>query len=218
VIQVFESEILRKTQIVMARLKHYLGLIKRRIFARKCEIKHIDFNTKNRFLNKYHIQGQDYGSGIFLGLFYKKRLVCIMTFAKRDGKYDLSRFCGINNFNVIGGAGKLLSFFEKTYKPESIFSFADKRWSVGNLYFKLGFALTKQTEPSYFYFKPKEGELNHKFGFRHRALSKKLSNYDPNLTEWENMKNHGWNKIYDCGLLKFEKNYTNPSLFPAKPV
>jgi len=209
VIQIFENELLDKPKIVFSRLKHYLGLVKRRIFARKCEVRLIDFNTKNKFLDKYHIQGQDYGSGIFLGLFYKNRLVNVMTFSVRDNDYELSRFSGINHFNVCGGASKLLSFFEKNYHPHHVFSFADKRWSVGNLYYQLGFQLTKENEPSYFYFHPPEKKLHHKFGFRHKYLINKLLNYDASKTEWENMSSHGWQRIYDCGLIKFEKSYTN---------
>ena len=213
IIQIFENELINKNKIVINRLKHYLGLVKSSIYARKCQVKYISFEIKNKFLNKYHIQGQDYGSGIFLGLFYKNRLVNIMTFSKRNNDYELSRFCGVSHFNVVGGAGKLLAFFEKTYKPVHVFSFADKRWSVGNLYHKLNFKLTAEVKPSYFYFKLNEKKLFHKFGFRHKNLGRKLAHYDPTLTEWQNMKNNGWDRIWDCGLIKFEKNYLSiPSL------
>ena len=28
--------------------------------------------------------------------------------------------------------------------------------------------------------------------------------FDPNLTEWENMRTNKWDRIWDCGSLKFE--------------
>ena len=30
-------------------------------------------------------------------------------------------------------------------------------------------------------------------------LKDKLTNFDPNLTEFENMENNGYFRIYDCG-------------------
>ena len=33
-----------------------------------------------------------------------------------------------------------------------------------------------------------------------------LENYDPNLTEYENMLNNGYDKIYDCGNLIYLYN------------
>jgi hypothetical protein len=28
--------------------------------------------------------------------------------------------------------------------------------------------------------------------------------FNPNLTEWENMKNNGYDRIWDCGNFKYE--------------
>jgi len=100
-IHIFEDEWIYKKQIVKARLKHILGLTKYKIYGRKCIIKEIDSKTKNKFLDKYHIQGAD-KSSIKLGTFYKNRLVAVMTFGKRricmgkknsaEGEYELMRF------------------------------------------------------------------------------------------------------------------------------
>ena len=50
------------------------GLYK--LYGRKCEIIEIDTKCKNKFLNKYHIQGVD-KSSVKLGAFYKGRLVAV---------------------------------------------------------------------------------------------------------------------------------------------
>lgn len=61
-----------------------------------------------------------------------------MTFGKsrydKSYEYELIRFCNILYINVIGAAGKLLKFFERSYTPKSIISYADRRYSTGNLY------------------------------------------------------------------------------------
>ena len=69
-----------------------------------------------------------------------------MTFDSFEGRkkmeesgYNLSRFCNKLGYNVIGGASKLLNHFIKTYKATRIVSYADKDWSIGSLYYTLGF-------------------------------------------------------------------------------
>ena len=56
-----------------------------------------------------------------------------MTFGKtrfsKKYEWELLRFCSKLNYHVVGAAGKLLSYFEKTYQPKSLVSYADRRWS-----------------------------------------------------------------------------------------
>lgn len=213
-IHIFENEILEKPKIVKNRLKNILKLNKYKIFARKCKIREIPPNVKGKFLNKYHLQGND-KSLIKLGLFYKERLVSVMTFCKNrkalgktpvDGEWELSRFCSIGNFSIIGGASKLLKHFERVLKPDVLTSYANKRWSFkGGLYEILGFKLLRESPPSYWYFKSLK--IFHRFGFRKNVLKNKLDDFDENMTEWENMKANGWNRIWDCGNFVFEKRY-----------
>ena len=39
--------------------------------------------------------------------------------------------------------------------------------------------------------------------FQKKKLENLLENFDPNLTEWENMKNNGFDRIWDCGHSKW---------------
>lgn len=214
-IQIFENELINSPKIVFSRLKNILGLNSYSVFARKCLIKEINCSLKSKFVNKYHLQG-DTNSLINLGLFYKNRLVSVMTFCKLrkalgnkktiNNFYELLRFCSISNFNIIGGASKLLSYFENKYQPKSIISYADLRWSTGKLYKILGFKFIHNSKPNYWYFENID-KLYHRFNFRKQVLNKKLKSFDPKLSEWKNMKNNGWNRIWDCGNMVFEKLY-----------
>ena len=212
-IHVFQNEIVFSTNIVNSRIKNLLKLNKYKVFARKCEAREINKDLKNAFLEKYHLQGLD-KSSVKLGLFYKNRLVAVMTFSKNrkalgknhvEGEWELSRYAAIANFSIVGGAGKLLKYFEKNWNPKKITSYADKRWSEGDLYKKLGFSKIRESKPNYWYFKGNGEILYHRFNFRKSELKKKLDKFDPNMTEWENMKENGWNRIWDCGSLVFEK-------------
>jgi len=210
-IHIFEDEWILKKEIVLSRLRSLLNLIKEKIFARKCKIKIVNFQEKNEFLEKNHIQGKDI-SMINIGLYYNNELVSIMTFSsgniskgkkKEEGIWELNRFCNKINLNVIGGAGKLLSHFKKNYQWKEIYSYADKRWSTGNLYKKLNFNLEYETRPNYWYINlSKSIKRFHRFTFR-KSMLIKMKEYKEELTEMEIMTKKGWNWIYDCGNLKF---------------
>ena len=205
-IHVFEDEWLYKKQIVENRLKHILGVTKYKIGARKCVIKEITPQLKNKFLEKYHIQGED-RSSIKLGAFYKNHLVAVMTFGKarfnKNYKWELIRFCTVGSFTIIGVANKLLNFFINKFNSDKndIISYADRRWSVGGLYKVLGFELLRTSKPNYWYLIDKGRK--HRFNFRKSKL-KNMQFYHIGLTEWEIMQLNSIDRIWDCGNYCFE--------------
>ena len=204
-IHIFENEWNEKNEIVKDRIKSILGSYDSVIYARQCEIRDISSTVSNNFLEENHLQGKD-NSKIRLGLFYKNSLVSVMTFGKPrfNKKYEveLIRFCNKLGYKIIGGASKLLNFFIKKFNPRSIISYADRRYSTGNLYDKLGFKLIGISRPNYFWFK---GTL---FYTRYQTQKHKLKkllgdDFNPELSESENMISNGFHKIYDCGNLIF---------------
>ena len=221
-IHIFEDEWLMKKNIVKSRIKNLLKLTKsnKTIYARNTFIKEIDSVQARKFLDNNHLQGF-VGAKIHLGLFYKHNnneyLVSYMSFGNlrknlgqreiNDSHYELLRFCNFIDYRVIGGASKLLKYFEKTYKPERIISYADRRWSTGNLYEQLKFTLSHKSKPNYFYL---EGNKRHnRFGYRKDILISKY-NCNPEMTEKEFCRDIlGLTRIYDCGNLVYEKKYNN---------
>jgi Pyruvate/2-oxoacid:ferredoxin oxidoreductase delta subunit len=219
-IHIFDDEWNNKKNICISKLLSILKVNKNQsIYARKCVIKEINSEIKNTFLNKNHIQGED-KSNIKLGMFHEDTLVSVMTFSNSfnmtnavsiNNQWNLSRFASDISLNVIGGAGKLLSYFIKNYKPKSIISFADMRWSEmnDNLYTKLGFNLVNIGNPNYSYYNVKlYGNVRiHKFSWGKKSILKKYPEMDSNKTEWELMQELGFDRVWDCGLLKYELNF-----------
>lgn len=210
-IHIFGDELLRKEKIVLNKLKYRLGLVNRSIGARECIVKEIDNKTKTKFLKKYHIQG-DVNASIKLGLFYKNKLVAVMTFGEprsgigsnkhEENTYELIRFCTIFNFNISGAASKILKYFKDNYKWSKIYSYADRRWSNGKVYEKIGFKLTGSRKYNYWYTKNHTERL-HRSGFRKDERRIKLENHNPNISELEDMKNNGYEVVWDCGTLTY---------------
>lgn len=208
VFHIWEDDWLTKSSIIESQLKHLLDLSQRRIWARKCKVRIIETEELRDFLDKNHIQGF-VKSIVKIGLFYNDELVSIMSFDKYEGRkkmtdkeWNLNRFCNKLDTSVVGGASKLLSFFIKRFKPERIISYADKDWSVGSLYEKLGFDRISESRPDYKYII--DGKRTHKSKFRKSNLG---------YTEKEStfMESKGIRKVWDCGKIKFEMKLFNYS-------
>lgn len=209
IVHVFEDEWLYKKEIVKSRLLNLIGKTPNKIFARKCKIKEVSSKEVSKFLDENHIQGK-LGATVRLGLYYNEELVSLMTFGelrknlgqtKKEGSFELLRFCNKLNTNVIGGASKLLKFFTENIEYNEIISYADRRWSTGELYETLSFNKQKETKPNYFYTKGAIRES--RFKFRKDVLVSK--GYDKNKTEKEIMEELGYSRVYDCGSFKYNK-------------
>ena len=203
-IHIFEDEWVDKSDIWKSMLSNILGYTNNRIYARKCEIKEVSGSDSVKFLNDNHIQGTC-PSSIKLGLYYNNELVSLMTFGKSrhfigNGKYEyeLLRFCNKTNVSVIGGASKLFKYFCKTYNPTSVISYADRRWSIGNMYKQLGFEFLHSSKPNYYYVI--NNKRKNRFNFRKSELVRKY-NIPQNMSEREYCYSQKWYRIYDCGCL-----------------
>ena len=197
-LQFYSDEWLLKEDIVKSVISSKLNL-NQKIFARKCEKIILETHQKNNFLNDNHIQGED-KSKIKLGLLYEDDLVCVMTFCKsrfnKNYKWELSRFSNKMGINVIGGFSKLLKWFRKDYDG-NIVSYADRRYSNGNVYLKNGFENIRVNSPSYYYIDKNCNKRYNRMMFQKKIIGA----YD--CTEYEKAREMGYNKIYDCGTICF---------------
>ena len=210
-IQIFEDEYFSKKEIVLNKISHILKLdtTKEKIFARKCKIKTLYTHEANEFLEQFHIQGGT-SATVYYGAYYNDNLIAVMSFkTENNGNWELTRFASDYNYICCGVGGKLFKHFIKEYNPNSIKSFADRRWTVdeeNNIYCQLGFKFDGYTPPDYKYYNPKIDRYKrfHKFGFRKRILLKKYPNIlTPEMTETEMVMKLGYDRIWDCGLIRY---------------
>lgn len=216
---IYEDEIANKWNIVESRIKSTIGL-SNRIYARKCDVALVTSKEKKAFLNGNHIQG-DCNSSINIALKYNNEIVSVMTFSKErviyNGKsdsntYELLRYANKLGYTVVGGFSKLLSYFIKEYSPKHIKTFCDARWSGINpndtVYEKCGFKYIGLTKPNYWYMH-KTDMLNrkHRYNFTKHSIIEKHPELDKTKTEWDLMQELGYNRIWDCGNMKFEMDF-----------
>lgn len=206
-VHIFEDEWIYKKDIWKSMIANLLNKTEYRIYARKCSVNEVSAKEATTFLDSNHIQGKC-GSTIRYGLYYNDELVSLMTFGKTRHfigssrhEYELLRFCNKLNTNVVGGASKLFSHFVKEHNPMSVVSYADRRWSTGNLYKKLGFQIYNISKPNYFYVI--DNKRHNRFNFRKSVLMKKY-NCPKEMSEREFCNSQKWWRIYDCGSLCYE--------------
>lgn len=198
-----ENEWSTKQEIIESYIKSKLNIIERKFFARNTTVKQVDHKTSSKFLSENHLQGNVYAhhnQGLFTT---HGELICLLTLGKPryNKKYDFEiyRFCSKLNCSIVGGFSKLFKFFIRSQiqKP-SVVSYSNQRLFNGRLYQMNGFHLQRITQPNYMYTKdfrnlfPREKFQKHK-------LSNVLENFDPKISEIENMINHGYDRIWDCG-------------------
>ncbi len=169
-ILIWYDQLMAKPAVIFSRLAAILGL-SYSIPARACRIKKINRLTASAFLDEHHLQGGTKGQinlGLYLPAQYfrllpaafntnsNELLLGVMTFnnprtfKKSDrniSSHELVRFCVFTGFSVIGGLGKLLSFYEKNYQPDEIMTYIDADWSSGEGFQKVGFQVVEKMPP-----------------------------------------------------------------------
>lgn len=208
---IYDFEWKEKKEIVKSILRNRLGLHDKKIYARNTYTKQVSLEEAKEFYLLNHIQGSNINSKqIHLGLYSSDNiLVSLITFSDnsiRTKDWELVRFANKLNTIVVGGFSKLLKHFEKTYLPTKIVTYSEVRLFTSKVYEKNGFTLSHITSPSYFY--TLHGKFyGHRQRFQKSMIKKKFNNYNDNLTEYENMLNNGFDRVWDCGVRVFVKEY-----------
>lgn len=201
-IQFFEDEWYEKRELCQSIIRSKLKLADK-IYARQTDIRLVESKQAREFLERTHIQG--FVAGKHYGLFHKDELVCIMSVGKNRffAGVELLRFSSELNTNIIGGFSKLLKTVKNDYGCP-IFSYADLRFSDGDVYEQFG-KYVRTTQPGYFWVKGSSCKRYNRYQTMKHKLEKFLgSKFDPDKSERENMTDAGYAMIYDCGHKLYE--------------
>ena len=137
-----------------------------------------------------------------------------MTFGvsrfNKNIEWELLRFCNLKFHNVRGAASKLLKAFERWQNPKSLISYANRDWSQGNVYNKLGFEYQYSSEPNYIYITESQEIIKRQKVQKHKLkefLESRNLIFKEELSERDNMINNNFRIYYDTGNLVYYKNY-----------
>lgn len=202
-IHIFEDEWLERRDVIESKIRRMCGVSQGKVYARTTKFEEVSNSDLRTLYNQHHIQGFVGASKAFALKDKNGDTVAGMSFNIKDGGiWDLNRF--VTSCDVVGGFSKLLKNVIKQYGEfiDEIVSFADLRWSYGDVYEKNGFSYEYTTSQNYYYVVGKE--RIRKEHFRHsRMRDIDGFDYDPNETELQNTERNGIYRIYDCGLLKY---------------
>ena len=197
-----EDEWLFRKDAVKSFIINILGKSERGSAARKLRIAPIPNSIANSFYDDNHIQGSAGSISYSIAGFEGDNLVSAMSFTsqRRTGKIELIRFCSDGKQHQ-GAFSRLLKNAIREQGYQEIISFADLRYSQGNVYLKNGFTLEKEISPDYRYV---YGDRTyHKSSFTKKRIATKFGIDMTDLTERQATEMLGIPRIYDCGKLKF---------------
>ncbi len=197
-LQFWDNEWRDKQEIVKSIILNTLNKTPIKLYARKLLLKSVISPDARKFCDQNHIHGFRGGS-FYLGLYQTNELQALMITNKNG---EMVRFVTKINTVVIGGFSRLLKHSPITY------SFVDARLFTGKSYTNQGFDCIKWTKPNYFYTQ-NYSLLESRQKYQKHKLPNKLSNYDPNKTEVENMFQNGWDRLWDCGHFLMKKASEN---------
>ena len=220
-IQLYEDEIVYKTELVERMILSRLNLLKTeyarklsKTYFTKSELSKDDIKYIEDFFNTNHIQGiSQYNSGCILGYKETGEFKSIMLFNNivsnrgikaSNTSSELVRFC--SSVNVVGGASRLLNLYlENRPDVKEIVSYSDNRISMGNLYTVLNFSKVSDISPSYYYVHVNKKSLErfHKTAFKRDNQRKRFSNFKEELTEYDNAANNGYKRLWNAGMKKW---------------
>ena len=193
----WDTDIINKPELIKSMIKAKLGL-NCKLMARKCIVGVVDSITAKEFFNNNHIQGH-INSKLYKGLFYNNELVSCISISKprfnKDYDYEVYRFATKQGFTVVGAFSKLI---KNSGLKGKFISYANRMISNGNVYLSSGWEFVKNTPPSYQYTKNYKLFYN-RVKFQKHKLKDLLDNYQPDLTEKENMINNGFHLVWDSG-------------------
>ena len=180
------NEIRNKQDIILAIILNKLGLNKKRIAARKCEISR---NRNNEFFENNHLMGLGRGEQKFL-IYEDQPVIGIQYFRCFDKKVKkkvlkIDRLCSAPSITVMGGYSKLIAEFQ-----EPISSFVDLRYGTGEYLAKLGFKMIS-CNPSF------------KWVYGANTFHRSLSIREPELVKVKKMA-----KLWDCGQAHYFRDYS----------
>jgi hypothetical protein len=202
--QFWYGEMVGKAPIVKSMLRSALGKT-RSVYARKTEVKRVGTAERRAFFNECHLQG-DARATVAYGLYLDGVLLACMSFGspRFSNKYEweIIRFANALSTSVVGGAGKIWAHFVRQHNPSSVLSYADKRYSTGNLYINLGFKHIGDTPPNYFWQNKRGVILTRYQTQKHKLKALMGDKFDPRQSEAENMKRMSHHRVYDAGHVR----------------
>jgi very-short-patch-repair endonuclease len=179
----------------------------RTIGARKLIVSRPSVKEEKQFLEKYHLQGW-HPSKIKLALAAADgEIVMMVTIGhsrfRSSYDYEIIRVCTRGDTVVVGGLSKLIKEAAALLPGGSTLgTYCDRRFGTGKGYSAVGMQAVGVSKPNYQWWRHRQF-LSRYETMKHQLKKLLGEEFDPGLSEEQNMRAAGWRKISDAGNLKF---------------
>jgi len=206
----FEDELIDNIDIIKAKINYICHLNNNCIIgARKIQLSSVTYKQERQLLEKHHIQGTLGARNNSIGAYHNYKLVAIIAWSFRKQYLEITRYCCDTNASYPGLFSKMMTAMIKQldFKGQ-IVSFSNNGHSNGGVYKASGFMIAKILGPAYWYTYNYLNRENRQ-KYMKSDISKKFN--DPrflyenkeNWTEWQAMKELGYDRIWDSGKIKW---------------
>lgn len=191
-------------ELVQKRLLAQAGISKK-IFARNTEVVELTKKESTIFFETNHLQ-KSANANFHYGLMHRNEIVAAISFSKARKmtyekelfqSYELIRFASMAGYTITGGLSKLVQHFIRTQNAKHIMTYADRDWSDGISYRKLGFRFIENLEPQSFII----DRIGLKRMFIDEIKLSTINGYSKNLPPWK--RENTLIKVYNSGSAKY---------------
>ena len=202
----FDDEFTKSQDIIESKILYECRIsAAKRIGARSTIVKDIPTLDEFAFLEKHHVQGKLLNRNYSYGAYYNNELVGVMTLTNRKNYIEITRFSTNTSYIIRGLFSKMLAHFaiDSGYTG-NIVSFSDNCHGNGRIYNSAGFSIADELGPGYYYTKNGRPRENRQ-AYMKSKIKEKFNVDISNKTEWQLMQDNGYDRVWDCGKIKWIK-------------
>ena len=212
-IQVSDSDWIYRNAIVRSKLAHLFGRTVKRLSARHGEVVLLEPAEGAAFLEATHLQGAPNGVTHYIGLRIDGRLESVLAWTDEENRLgrrgapviEITRFASALDTTVRGAFGRLVAALKAKSEGATLVTFADHRWSDGDLYKNSGWETVGIVPPRYDYVHAPSARAFHRSTFTKAKIRVRLPDvYDATKTERQMMLLTNYVRVYDAGKTKFQ--------------
>lgn len=199
-VHIFEDEWVKHETAVKNKVKELLHCNAQEVInIEDCNIKQIEKNEAKEFLEEYSVKGF-VASSLFYGVFYKDKLVYVMSFLKQGKKWLINDFASNGKYCVDCIEKVMFNQFFSENNPQEVEMFLDRRWYTKkkNICNELGFSFVSEIKPSFTY---KHNQIREAKTSYEKIFTKEKK--ETGMTDDEIKEALRKLRVWDCGKLKY---------------
>ena len=204
-IHILEPNWINKNEICKSLISSALGVYNETINAADCECRRVNFQEYQEFIGRNSLKPIQKPS-LMLGLYYNNILVQVASWKNTKKGFEMCDICSKNFTQIIGGIEVLINNSE----IEEFHTYLNRDFEIEDPYIRIGFVIEDYINPIARFYNNKRDPILATQAYKGNLI-KLFEDYNEELPPIENLKHHGYFKVFNCGKikLKYSKEFKN---------